>query len=120
MEIRLRRIYDEPTPGDGTRVLADRLWARGITKERARIALWAKEAAPSSELRKWYDHDPERFEEFEARYRAELESPAARGALEEILSVVEGDTLTLLTSAKVLEISHLAVLEKVLRGILDT
>lgn len=120
MEIRLARIYDEPTPADGTRVLADRLWARGITKERARIVLWAKEAAPSTELRKWYDHDPDRFEEFEARYRAELESPSARRALGEIRSVVDGDTLTLLTSAKVLDISHLAVLEKVLRETRDS
>lgn len=115
VEIRLKRIYDEPAREDGTRILADRLWARGITKERARIALWAKDAAPSTELRKWYDHDPERFAEFEARYRAELDSPQGRAALDELLGAVDGETLTLLTSAKVLAISHLAVLEKVLR-----
>lgn len=115
MEIRLKRIYDEPAPEDGTRILADRLWARGITKERARITLWAKDAAPSTELRKWYDHDPERFAEFEERYRSELDSAQGRAALEELLSAVDGDSLTLLTSAKVLEISHLAVLEKVIR-----
>jgi uncharacterized protein YeaO (DUF488 family) len=115
VEIRLKRIYDEPDREDGTRILADRLWARGITKERARIALWAKDVAPSTELRKWYDHDPERFEEFEARYRAEVDSPRGRAALDELLAAVDGDTLTLLTSAKVLEISHLAVLEKLLR-----
>jgi uncharacterized protein YeaO (DUF488 family) len=120
VEIRLKRIYDEPVPEDGTRILADRLWARGITKERARIALWSKDAAPSSELRKWYDHDPERFVEFEERYRAELASPQGRAAVDELLGAVDSDTLTLLTSAKVLEISHLAVLEKVLRETRET
>jgi uncharacterized protein YeaO (DUF488 family) len=120
VEIRLKRIYDEPAPEDGTRILADRLWARGITKERARIALWAKDAAPSNDLRKWYDHDPERFAEFEERYRAELDSPEGRAALDELLAAVDGDTLTLLTSAKVLEISHLAVLVKLLRESRET
>lgn len=115
MEIRLKRIYDEPSDDDGTRVLADRLWARGLTKERAGIDLWAKEVAPSTELRKWYNHDPERFEEFEARYRDELGAPRGEAALAEVEDCVTGDTLTLLTSAKDLEISHLAVLEKVLR-----
>ncbi len=118
VQIRLKRIYEEPSPEDGIRVLADRLWARGISKDRARIALWAKEVAPSTELRKWYDHDPKRFDEFEARYRAELDSPHGREALDEVLAAATGDTLTLLTSAKVLDISHLAVLEKVLEEVL--
>lgn len=115
MEIRLKRIYDEPSAEDGTRVLADRLWARGITKERARIDLWAKEVAPSTELRKWYSHDPERFDEFEARYRTELSSPQGEAALADVEGCVSEGTLTLLTSAKDIEISHLAVLRKVLR-----
>lgn len=120
MQIRLKRIYDEPAPEDGTRVLADRLWARGITKERARIDLWAKEVAPSTELRKWYEHDPERFDEFEVRYRSELDAPQGRQALEAVLASVHGDTLTLLTSTKAVDISHLAVLEKVLRETLGS
>lgn len=111
----MKRIYDEPSPEDGTRVLADRLWPRGVTKDRAQIALWAKDAAPSNELRTWYSHDPERFDEFEARYRAELDSTAGQEALNGMLDVVGGDQVTLLTSAKDLEISHLAVLAKVLR-----
>jgi uncharacterized protein YeaO (DUF488 family) len=116
VEIRQKRIYDEPSPEDGTRVLADRLWPRGITKDRAQIALWAKDAAPSNELRTWYSHDPERFDEFEARYRDELDSTAGHEALKAVLDEVGGgDRLTLLTSAKALEISHLAVLAKVLR-----
>ena len=115
MRIRLKRIYDAPSADDGTRILVDRLWARGVTKERAEIDLWAKEVAPSTDLRRWYDHDPERFDEFEARYRTELDAPAAQAALGEIVARVTGDTLTLLTAAKAVEISHLAVLEKVLR-----
>lgn len=110
----MKRIYDEPSPDDGTRVLVDRLWPRGITKDRAEIALWAKEVAPSNELRTWYSHDPERFDEFESRYRAELDTPERHRALREVVDTVEGTTLTLLTSSKVLDISHLAVLTKVL------
>lgn len=118
MEIRIKRIYDEPSPADGTRVLADRLWPRGITKERAQIELWAKDVAPSSELRQWYAHDPERFDEFEARYRAELDTPEGQAALRAVLDVAPpGGPLTLLTSVKALEISHLAVLAKVLRAV---
>lgn len=115
MRIRLKRIYDAPSADDGTRILVDRLWARGVTKAQAEIDRWVKEVAPSTELRKWYGHDPERFDEFEARYRAELDSPAAQAALRELRAAVTGDTLTLLTAARAVEISHLAVLEKVLR-----
>jgi uncharacterized protein YeaO (DUF488 family) len=85
VEIRLKRIYDEPDREDGTRILADRLWARGITKERARIALWAKDVAPSTELRKWYDHDPERFEEFEA-LPSRRPREAAQGRPQDLMS----------------------------------
>lgn len=70
--IRVKRVYDPPSADDGTRVLVDRLWPRGISKERARIDLWLKEVAPSADLRKWYGHDPDRWEEFRRRYRAEL------------------------------------------------
>ncbi|MBU6392489.1 MAG: DUF488 domain-containing protein [Planctomycetota bacterium] len=70
--IKLKRVYEEPTKDDGFRILVERLWPRGITKERAAIALWLKEAAPSSELRKWFGHDPAKWEEFRKRYRTEL------------------------------------------------
>ena len=113
----MKRIYEEPSADDGTRVLVDRLWARGVTKDRAQISLWAKDVAPSTELRKWYDHDPERFGEFEACYRRELETGTGQAALREVLDSVTGDTLTLLTAVKEIEISHLAVLQKVLREI---
>jgi uncharacterized protein YeaO (DUF488 family) len=70
--IRLKRAYDEPSDDDGTRILVKRLWPRGVRKEKAAIDLWLKEVAPSAELRKWYGHDPDRWEEFRRRYRAEL------------------------------------------------
>lgn len=71
--IRLKRVYEEPSRGDGLRVLVERLWPRGVSKERAAIDLWVKELAPSTELRKWFSHDLEKWDEFCTRYRAELE-----------------------------------------------
>ena len=71
--IRLKRAYEEPSKDDGTRVLVERLWPRGVSKEKAAIDLWLKEVAPSPELRKWYAHDPDRWEQFRRRYRAELD-----------------------------------------------
>ena len=71
--IRLKRVYEEPSEDDGTRILVERLWPRGVSKEAAAIDLWLKEVAPSPELRKWYAHDPDRWEEFRRRYRAELD-----------------------------------------------
>lgn len=86
MELRVRRVYDEPTEKDGFRVLVDRLWPRGLSKERAAIDLWAKDAAPSAELRKAFHHEGMSWEAFEAAYRAELTGnpavPALRAALE--------------------------------------
>ena len=72
MTIKLKRIYEQPDATDGERVLVDRLWPRGLTKERARVDLWLKEIAPSTELRKWFGHDPAKWAEFKRRYRAEL------------------------------------------------
>lgn len=114
MDIHLKRVYDDPSPHDGLRVLADRLWPRGISRERAELTLWAKDVSPSTELRQWYTHDPEKFDEFEQRYRAELEEEPARSALEDLVRTVNGDTVTLLTSARDVDISHLAVLAKVI------
>ena len=71
-EVRVRRVYDEPAGDDGARVLVDRLWPRGLTKARADLTEWCKEVAPSTELRRWYGHDPAKFNEFARRYRAEL------------------------------------------------
>ena len=71
-KIGIKRVYDEPAPGDGKRILVDRLWPRGLTKEKAKIDHWAKDIAPSNELRKWYGHDPAKWDEFRKRYFAEL------------------------------------------------
>ncbi len=71
--IRLKRIYEPPSENDGTRILVERLWPRGVSKEKAAVDLWLKEVAPSPELRKWYGHEPSRWEEFRRRYRAEIE-----------------------------------------------
>lgn len=79
-DIRLKRAYDPPAKDDGLRVLVERLWPRGLTRERARIDHWCKEVAPSPELRKWYGHDPARWPEFQNRYRAELKAYAAEVA----------------------------------------
>ena len=72
LDVRTKRVYDEADSGDGHRVLIDHVWPRGISRERARLDEWARELAPSDELRKWFDHVPERFDEFRGRYRAEL------------------------------------------------
>lgn len=74
MSIRLKRAYEKPTAGDGCRILVERLWPRGLSKNAANFDLWAKDAAPSISLRKWFDHDPEKWEEFKARYFAELDA----------------------------------------------
>lgn len=73
LTVRVRRIYDQPTRKDGTRVLVDRVWPRGLSKDEARLDEWFKQVAPSTKLRKWYAHDPDRFTEFTRRYLAELE-----------------------------------------------
>ena len=71
-KIGIKRVYDEPAASDGRRILVDRLWPRGLTKEKAKIDYWAKDISPSNELRKWYSHDPARWDEFRKRYSAEL------------------------------------------------
>src|SRR5512136_2169728 len=75
--IRLKRVYEPPAPEDGFRILVERLWPRGLTKDKAGVDLWLKDVAPSPELRKWYGHDPSRWEEFQERYRRELETNTA-------------------------------------------
>lgn len=74
MSIRLKRVYEKPAPGDGCRILVERLWPRGLSKAAAKFDLWAKDAAPSTGLRKWFHHDPEKWEEFKDRYFAELDA----------------------------------------------
>ncbi|HEU4947602.1 MAG TPA: DUF488 family protein [Kribbella sp.] len=108
-------MYDEPTPGDGVRVLVDRIWPRGLRKDAAALDEWAKEIAPSTELRKWYGHVPERFAQFRSRYRDELDAPTERAALDHLRSLADGSVLTLLTATKDLEHSQASVLAELLR-----
>ena len=98
--ILLKRAYDEPAPGDGTRVLVDRLWPRGLSKERAHIDLWLKEIAPSSELRAWFGHDPKKFAEFRRRYEAELASETGQEALARIRDLAKQGPVTLVFAAR--------------------
>jgi uncharacterized protein YeaO (DUF488 family) len=112
--VQVRRVYDPPEPDDGQRVLVDRLWPRGLSKERARLDDWCKEIAPSTELRKWYGHDPDRYAEFARRYRAELGDPERAAALARLRTLAGHGRLTLLTATKRSEISEAAVLADLL------
>jgi uncharacterized protein YeaO (DUF488 family) len=113
-EVRLRRVYGEPQPGGGTRVLVDRLWPRGLAREKARIDTWLKAVAPSDELRRWYGHDPAKFDDFIARYLDELADPDRGQALRELRAVAAAGPVTLLTATRDLQHSQAAVLARLL------
>ncbi|NEA83166.1 DUF488 family protein [Actinospica acidiphila] len=112
--VQVRRAYEEPEESDGVRVLVDRLWPRGLAKEKAALDEWCKQVAPSGDLRTWYHHDPDRFEEFERRYREELADPDRAEALEHLRGIARTRTLTLITATKHPEISAAEVLARVL------
>jgi uncharacterized protein YeaO (DUF488 family) len=112
-KILTKRVYDTPTEHDGTRILVDRLWPRGVSKESAALALWAKDVAPSAELRKWFDHQADRFPEFRRRYLDEL---AAITDWPEELTKEGRGTITLLFSAKDPDLNQAAVLAEFLKG----
>lgn len=114
VDVRVHRAYDPPAQEDGTRVLVDRLWPRGLARDRAELASWCKDIAPSTELRHWYGHDPDLYTEFVERYRAELADEDHAPALAELRELAAKGTLTLLTSVKAIDISHAVVLAQVL------
>ncbi|MCB5911100.1 DUF488 domain-containing protein [Streptomyces pinistramenti] len=114
-DIQVRRIYDAAEPADGARVLVDRLWPRGVSKEDARLTEWCKDAAPSPDLRRWYGHDPGRFDEFAGRYREELGEPQPQVALRRLRELAADGPLTLLTATKDLPHSHVQILLEALR-----
>ena len=115
-KVQVRRVYEEPASDDGTRVLVDRIWPRGLTKAKAAIDEWCKTVAPSDGLRKWYGHAPDRFAEFGRRYRLELQDPRHAEAVAHLRGLAEKRQLTLLTATRRPEISEAAVLAALLLG----
>ena len=108
--IRIKRAYDPPSADDGLRILIDRLWPRGMPKAKLKLDSWVKHLSPSNALRKWYQHDPEKFAEFRKRYTAELKQEGE--GLAELRAAVKGRTVTLLTATKDLDFSHATVLKE--------
>jgi uncharacterized protein YeaO (DUF488 family) len=115
-KVMVRRVYDMREPADVTRVLVDRIWPRGLTKAKADLDEWCKQVAPSTDLRKWYGHDPARFAEFTTRYQIELTQPERADAVAHLRDLATRQALTLLTATRRPEISEAAVLADLLRG----
>jgi uncharacterized protein YeaO (DUF488 family) len=111
--VALRRAYDPPARGDGRRILVDRVWPRGVRREEASIDEWARDVAPSDELRRWFGHDPERWDEFRRRYRAELRDPGRRAAVAEIARWAGTGPVTLVYGARDRERNQAVVLAEV-------
>lgn len=114
--VRIKRAYDEPEPGDGTRVLIDRLWPRGVSKERAKIDLWLKDAAPSAELRRWYGHDPAKYDEFRRRYLEELAHEPGKSAIARLRALGQQGPVTLVFAAHDAAHANATVLRTLLAG----
>ena len=110
MKIKIKRVYEKPDKEDGKRILVDRLWPRGLTKEKAGIDLWLKEIAPSTELRKWFGHDPQKWEEFEKRYSDELKKNEEQVSL--LKEQLKKSPVTLVYGAKDKEHNEALVLKE--------
>jgi uncharacterized protein YeaO (DUF488 family) len=113
IDVRAKRVYDEAEPGDGYRVLIDHVWPRGVSKERAHLEEWARELAPSDELRKWFDHVPERFPEFRSRYRDELTAHSDR--IDQLRRRARSAPLTIVYAARDTEHNNAVVLAELVR-----
>ncbi|MGO3518570.1 MAG: DUF488 domain-containing protein [Acetobacter cibinongensis] len=114
----LRRVYEDPTPEDGARVLVDRLWPRGVSKERAHLTLWLKDIAPSTELREWFGHDPARWEGFQQRYKAEVaQNP---DAMAQLVALARKGPVTLLFGARNTTENEAVVLAQLLQAACHT
>ena len=116
MKISVKRVYEQPGPDDGTRILVDRLWPRGLSKEEARVDVWLKAIAPSNELRNWYHHDPEKWAEFKKRYFAEL--AASQDAVNELVGYVKKGKVTFLYSSKEPEKNNAVALHEYIGAVL--
>lgn len=112
--INIKRVYDDKSNDDGYRVFIDRLWPRGVKKEDAHFDEWLKDLAPTTELRKWFDHDPERFDEFLKRYKKELENN--KDELDKLRNKAKSQKITLLFAAKDREMNNAVVVKEVLEG----
>lgn len=116
ISIRLQRAYDDPTPDDGHRVLVDRVWPRGRTRDQLRLDAWARDLGPSTELRKWFGHDPARWSEFQARYRTELAGPDHARALDALAERACRGPVTLVFGARDTEHNQAVVIADELRS----
>jgi uncharacterized protein YeaO (DUF488 family) len=112
--VAIKRVYDKPEAEDGTRVLVDRLWPRGLSKERAHIDVWLKEVAPGNELRQWFGHEPDKFADFRHRYEAELASESGKEALLKLRELVKQGPVTLVFAARDTEHNNAVVLRDLL------
>ncbi|HSG30841.1 MAG TPA: DUF488 family protein [Thermodesulfobacteriota bacterium] len=112
-DIKIKRIYDKPSVEDGKRILVDRLWPRGLSKDKARVDHWEKDIAPSHELRKWFNHTPDKWVEFKKRYFRELDSIN----LDHFLSIISNSKTTLMFSAKETKYNNAAALKEYLENI---
>ncbi len=115
----MKRVYEPATDADGYRVFVERLWPRGVSKERARLDAWEKDLAPSDALRRWYGHDPAKWDEFQSRYARELAAPAAQAALDRLVDRARHGRVTLVYAARAGKISNAAALERLLRARLN-
>lgn len=114
MKISVKRVYEKPHPDDGVRILVDRLWPRGLSKEKAGVDVWLKTIAPSNDLRNWYQHDPEKWAEFKKRYFAELD--ANQDAVNELIGYVKKGKVTFLYSSKEPAINNAVALNEYIGG----
>ncbi len=114
--IQIKRVYDEPTQDDGLRILVDRIWPRGLAKSKAQIGEWKKHWAPSQELRKWFGHDPQKWEEFQKRYEKELRDSGALDEIQSFMNECESDTVTLVFAAKDTEHNNAVALQHLLNS----
>ena len=112
--LKLKRAYEAPSPADGHRILVDRLWPRGVKKSAAHLEAWLKDLAPSAELRRWFDHNPERWEEFHRRYVQELEAPEKAELLQDLLARARQGTVTLIFAARDQEKNNAVVVKSFL------
>jgi len=119
MAVHLKRAYDPPSPEDGQRYLVERLWPRGVKKDALQLTAWLKDLAPSDELRRWYGHDPARWDEFSRRYREELQSPDKQPVLADLAGKARDGDVTLVFATKDEEHSGAMVLHDVLRELVD-